>query len=224
MHEYSNQQEKADSAGRKGFLMHTQKLVSRREPMDHPYDTECETRHAGKVLILDPEELNAKASDGKSPSLIVSHDPNNSRSRPMLCLYDLDNETSLWVGLQSSGKYEIDPNNKKQHKQGLRDNRWMKRRSWYRSDSTILRLGCPGTPFKCKQKQKRYITKPALLEVQKNIFVSCRFRRDCKTRELTLALAVDLSSCLPNRCDDSRVWACLPCFNAFLEKCGVATG
>lgn len=133
------------------------------EPAENPYEPECNTRHAGKVFVISQKVLhavNAEASDNADISLIGD--------RLLLCLWDLDDGTSLWIELQSSGEYEIAHNNKRLY--GKDDPNWMdeNKPSKYRM-GTILRLGRPGFPVNYTQKQKRAVTLEQLRQVQEQV-------------------------------------------------------
>lgn len=202
------------------------------EPAENPYDPECDTRHAGKVFRFSQSFLidhNIKPSDGTSPSEI-------GEGRYMLCLYDLEDGTSLWIGLQRKGEYEIAHENKRQYgtleRHNNRRGAWMDPNtiSCYRKanirdgkirDATIWRLGSPGNPIKFAQSEKRAITLCELRKVRARMFVDCRFN-DCKTRKpVPLHLAVDFSGDLnPDRANDTQAWACRPCYGASLVKLG----
>lgn len=130
---------------------------------DNPFAPEIETQHAGKVFVLTQEVLragNATASDGSDISVLAD--------RFLLCLWDVDDGTSLWIALQSKGDYEITPANKCLY--AGYDPNWMdaSKISRYR-DGTIWRMGRPGNPFRHSQQQQRAITREELAQVQSRV-------------------------------------------------------
>lgn len=138
-------------------------MAQRQEPAEDPYDPENEYRHAGKVFVLTQKVLHAasaKASDGSDPSVLAD--------RFLLCLWDVDDDTSLWIALQSNGDYEITHGNKRLSAGS--DPNWMDASipSKYR-DGTVWRLGRCGKPFRHSQGEQRFITRDELLRVQGRI-------------------------------------------------------
>jgi hypothetical protein len=130
---------------------------------DNPFDPGSETQHAGKVFVLTQGVLragNATASDRCDISVLAD--------RFLLCLWDVDDGTSLWIALQSNGDYDIAHANKRLY--AGRDPNWMdaSKVSRYR-DGTIWRMGSPGRPFRHTQQQQRAITKEELTQVQSRI-------------------------------------------------------
>lgn len=130
---------------------------------DNPFAPESDTRHAGKVFVLTQGVLragNATASDGSDISVLAD--------RFLLCLWDADDGTSLWIELQSSGEYDITHANKRLY--AGEDPNWMdaSKISRYR-DGTIWRMGRPGSPFRHRQQQQRAITKAELTQVQSRV-------------------------------------------------------
>jgi hypothetical protein len=133
------------------------------EAPENPLDPECETRHAGEVFVLMQDVLragNATSSDGSDLSVLAD--------RFLLCIWDVDDGTSLWIALQSNGDHEIAHGNKMLYA-GTDDN-WMNpsKVSRYR-DGTIWRLGRRSQPFRHRQQQQRAISKEELTQVQTRI-------------------------------------------------------
>ncbi len=130
---------------------------------DNPFSPEIENRHAGKVFVLTAGILNivrATGSDGSDPSGLVS--------RFLLCLWDLDDDSSLWITLQSVGDFEV-PHASKRLYAGT-DPNWMDpEKVTYHRNGTLWRLGYPGTPVKFKQAQKRAVVKDELTLIQGRI-------------------------------------------------------
>lgn len=130
---------------------------------DDPFNPEIETRHAGKVFVLTPGILKivrATGSDGSNPTELVN--------RFLLCLWDLDDDSSLWITLQSVGEFEV-PHASKRLYAGT-DPNWMDpEKVTYHRNGTLWCLGYPGTPVKFKQNQKRAVVKDELIQIQNRI-------------------------------------------------------
>lgn len=130
---------------------------------ENPFDPECDTQHAGKVFVLNQTVLlavGATASNGTDISVL--------KDRFLLCLWDVDDGTSLWIALQSDGDYDIRHSSKRLH--AGEDPNWMNESkvSRYR-DGTVWRLGRKGSPFRHKQQQQRAIGKEELDQVRSRI-------------------------------------------------------
>lgn len=129
------------------------------DPAD-PFGPETETQHAGKVFVVPQHVLigaGIRSSDGTDPVVIGD--------RLLLCLWDAQDGTSIWLGLQSSGDFEI-PFESKLLRAGT-DPNWMNpaRITRYR-DGTLWLLGRPGAPFRYRQAQQRAITRDELTVVR----------------------------------------------------------
>lgn len=119
---------------------------TRENPYEEPEDT---TLHAGKVFVVPLNVLWAAgvvASDGTDPAVIGD--------RLLLCLWDVVDQRSIWLELQSNGEYAI-PHDAKYLTAG-QDPNWMNpgRTSYYR-DGTIWLLGRRNQPFTYRQQQRR---------------------------------------------------------------------
>lgn len=128
-----------------------------------PSSPEVDTRHAGKVFVVPQTVLEAAgvvASDGTDPAVL--------KDRLLLCLWDVNDGTSLWIAVQTAGDYEI-PHGAKVLASGD-DPNWMNSsyRSRYR-DGTVWRLGRPGRPFKYRQRQQRAVTLAELERIRARI-------------------------------------------------------
>ena len=131
-----------------------------------PFTPESDIRHAGKVFVLTQGVLQAggaTSSDGSDVSVLAD--------RFLLCLWDVDDGTSIWIALQSNGDYQLPHASKRLHAGS--DANWMdaSKLSRYR-DGTIWRLGRPGRPFRHRQQQQRSITPEELAVVRSRVSAS----------------------------------------------------
>jgi hypothetical protein len=120
------------------------------------YPPARDTIHAGKVFVVPQSVLKAAgvmSSDGSDASVLGD--------RFLLCLWDVDDGTSIWLPVQSFGDFAI-PHSAKLLLAGT-DPNWMDeaRPSKYR-DGTLWRLGLPRRPFMFSQQQQRAVTKDEL--------------------------------------------------------------
>jgi hypothetical protein len=130
---------------------------------ENPFDPEIDTRHAGKVFVLTQgilRAVSATGSDGTDAAELVN--------RFLLCLWDVDDDTSLWITLQSIGDYLV-PHAEKRIYAGI-DPNWMDpNRQTFHRDGTLWRLGSSGHPVRFRQQQQRAVTKAELLRIQGRI-------------------------------------------------------
>ncbi len=128
-----------------------------------PYSPEDERIHAGKVFVLPQGVLaavNTTSSDGSAVSEL--------KDRLMLCLWDVDDATSVWISLQSDGDFEVTHANKRLA--GAADPNWMDedKVTHYRN-GTLWLMGKPGRPVNFSQKQKHSVTNAELDAIRANI-------------------------------------------------------
>lgn len=138
--------------------------------MPSPYEPEDETLHAGKVFVMPQgvlKAVGATASDGSDLAEL--------KNRLLLCLWDVDDDRSVWLSVQSKGDFQI-PHPSKLLLAGD-DPNWMDpdKVSRYRA-GTLWILGQPGKPVKFTQPQKRAVTNEELATIR------ARFSPEAVTR------------------------------------------
>lgn len=116
-----------------------------------PSDQWSNILHAGKVFVISQKVLEGagwRSSDGSHRSEL--------KDRLLLCLWDVDDGTSVWISIQSSGEHRIPLDEKLMF--GQVDANWMdEARGSYHRVGTLWLLGRPGRPFRFDQAQKRAI-------------------------------------------------------------------
>lgn len=131
--------------------------------VENPFNPEKKDVHAGKVFVFSHGVLKAVGA--------VSSDSrgfDDAKDHFFLCLWDLDNDASIWIALQSEGEFEVSYASKRMHEGS--DPNWMSqdKTSHYRNGA-IYRLGSPGNPVSFSQKQKRYVTRSEVETIRSRI-------------------------------------------------------